>query len=230
MLTKTIGQLDEVTSIGVNDYLEIENSGISKKISYGSIQNMLIEPLSANINADTVSTVATGIGRCLIRITQDYLIASSTTTVYLTIETGIASTESIIIPITANTDTITSGNLLIDAFVDSAGNIASGSFSITGTNANGRHTRIKDGSMEQMIDYTTGAAGNITVTFPTSFSSIDYNVQVTPFLSSNPTVGHMAQAFNYDTRDGSSIQIRREDDGGTVSDTGVSIRLNGRWL
>jgi hypothetical protein len=37
MLTKTIGQLDEVTSIASSDVFEIEASGVSKKVAFSTI-------------------------------------------------------------------------------------------------------------------------------------------------------------------------------------------------
>jgi hypothetical protein len=65
----------------------------------------------------------------------------------LTFTTNKTNTTNVIIPISPFGDTITSGNLLFDIYVDNLGNVTSKYWEISGYNANGTYVKCSNGTM-----------------------------------------------------------------------------------
>lgn len=80
-------------------------------------------------------------------IPTSLLVASSGGPFVLTLTTGKSGTSSVYVPIAANGDTLQSPSLLFNIYVDSAGNVASDSFSVDGSNSNGSWIKYSDGTM-----------------------------------------------------------------------------------
>lgn len=136
----------------------------------------LVEPLSAQIAANTTYTLTAGEateGMKTIFIPSAFLVASAGGPFTLTISTGLG-TDSLV-HISANGDTITSGDLMFDIHIDDSGNIATKSWEISGSNANGKYRKAHTGEMRQR--------GTTSVTTDTAFAPSFYKaVAVTVIL------------------------------------------------
>jgi hypothetical protein len=66
----------------------------------------------------------------------------------ITIQSSKGGTSTVIVPIAASGDTITSGDLLFDIYIDTNGNITNKSFTVSGSNASGSWVKFADGTME----------------------------------------------------------------------------------
>jgi hypothetical protein len=115
-----------------------------------------------------------------VSIPTSLLVASSGGPFVLTLTTGKSGTSSVYVPIAANGDTLQSPSLLFNIYVDSAGNVASDSFSVDGSNSNGSWIKYSDGAMEcygkSSILSLTIVGGpfyfnGASVTFPVAFNS-----------------------------------------------------------
>ena len=113
-----------------------------------SINRGILKPLSSTIGANTTYTIPTGEGTAFVVIPKAYLLSSNASTQSLIITTGVASTETVIIPISPNTDTITSNSLMLNLYIDSTGNVYSEAWQISGSNTNGSWIKFADGTME----------------------------------------------------------------------------------
>jgi len=84
----------------------------------------LIQPLTAQISADTTYTLPSTEGRYIINIPKGYLYASTDVFRWLTITTGVSGAETIKIPILASSNSVyVTKSLTLNVYVDSSGNV-----------------------------------------------------------------------------------------------------------
>lgn len=152
----------------------------------------LIEPLSAQVSANTTYTLSGGEateGMKTIFIPDSFLTASAAGPFTLTITTG--SGDTVLVPISPSTNTISSGNLMFDIHVDAAGNVSGKSWEIRGLLGSALYTQSHTGAMSASVSLNSGA--NVQVwTFPYPFSATPPGIEVT----ANPTVAHFAAYQN----------------------------------
>jgi len=142
-----------------------------------------VAPITAPISGNTVYNIGTDVTFQTIWITAANLKASAGGPFTLTLTTGSGST--VVIPIGASTDTILSGDLLFDIYVDSSGNVISKDWTISGSNANGNYEYSSGGNLIQQgfvtpVSVTFSASGNIfstpaqTIVLPVSYFDTSY--------------------------------------------------------
>jgi hypothetical protein len=142
----------------------------------GSVPIPMVQPLSSAINANTTYNLpSTYPGEYIILIPAAYLKASSGGPYTLTIQTPAAGT-SVKVPISASGDTILSGNLLFEVYVDASGNVTSDQWQISGSNTNGTYVECNDGTLRCRYRLSIAANSNATWTFPVSFIDTTYQV------------------------------------------------------
>lgn len=212
--------------------LSLSDDALSSEI------NGVISPLSSTIAADTTfSEMPTTQGVYRIYIPTAYLVASSGGPFTLTLSNGVGST--ILVPISASGDTITSDDLLFEVYVDPLGNLISGSWQITGSNSNGTYEKSNDGSMIQRGLYpvascTFAAAGSIflggmvpTIPFPTSFNSTEYSVADKAYSSSSEGIWTGQRGTSLRTVSQYSVYLWAFE--GATINVGVEWSAVGRW-
>jgi hypothetical protein len=109
----------------------------------------ILHPLGAKISVDTTYTIplASVEQTAFVIIPKEYLISSNASTQSLIITTGVASSETVIVPISPSGDTITSPSLMFNLYIDTAGNVYSDNFIVSGSNSNGSYIKFADGTM-----------------------------------------------------------------------------------
>jgi hypothetical protein len=153
--------------------------------SSSSSSDTPIEPLSSAISANTTYYLpATYPAKYTIYIPSDYLIAASGGPYTLTIKTPKFG-SSIYVPIIKNGDTLLSGSLQFDVYVDASGNVSSESWNIAASNGLGVYEKYADRRMHASgvtaALITSSAIGNIYyigagVIFPSAFTTVRYPV------------------------------------------------------
>jgi hypothetical protein len=171
----------EQAFIGIEQIPSLEDGQDDNTLAISTLSDLvrpitinLIQPLPAPVSSNTTYTLIGGEateGMKTIFIPSASLIASAGGPFTLTISTGIGTV--CLVPISANGDTITSGDLMFDIHIDSAQNIAAKAWDITGSNSNGFYQKKNSGYMEQwgQIAGMLVADGTAPVVFPTTFSS-----------------------------------------------------------
>jgi hypothetical protein len=126
----------------------------------------IIKPLSAQVaTTSTIYTLPLSDieSTAFVVIPSTYLTANLATGVsaLLTLTTGVASTETVIIPIQAKGNTLSSDSLMFNIYIDVIGNVYNEKFQISGSNSNGSYIQYADGTM---IEW--GVTGSISTTTP----------------------------------------------------------------
>jgi hypothetical protein len=141
----------------------------------------IIKPLSAQVaTTSTIYSIPLSDieSTAFVVIPSTYLTANLATGIsaILTLTTGVASTETVIIPIQAKGNTLTSDSLMFNIYIDVAGNVYNENFQISGSNANGSYIMFDDGTME-CYKYAVAIAGSSVYTwvFPAPFISTGYS-------------------------------------------------------
>jgi hypothetical protein len=154
------------------------------------VSPVLLKVLTAAQTGNAPYIVSIGTGSSTVYIPAAYLKAQSGGPYQLTIKTTTAGSSTVVIPIGASTDTILSGALLFDIYVDSSGNVTSKDWSISGSNANGNYEYSSDGILTQRGVFpggTTSGGGPWTtspffylgsVTLPISFLDTSYSLAI----------------------------------------------------
>jgi hypothetical protein len=156
---------------------------------YGDIVNDVIN-IIGTINANRTLTLlqpdSASVGRkkYTVIITPQ---ASSGGPFTVTLTTGVSGKQNVVIPIIKSADTLLSGILQFDIFVDSAGNVSSNSFLVRGSNSYGEYVKRSDKTMTcrftsgTLSTATGGPSGGIYYTtptvilaFPEAFSAIPW--------------------------------------------------------
>jgi len=139
--------------------------------------NAITKAASGNVTYSLPKTP----GFYTIFIPSAYLTAQTGGPYLLTLTTNLSARSVVTVPIGASTDTILSGDLLFDIYVDSSGNVISKDWTISGSNANGTYIKYMTGGMEQFnltSPFASSTAsgslffGTVSVTFPTVFIAI----------------------------------------------------------
>jgi len=156
----------------------------------------VVAPLSGKIGVNTTYNLPTTYpAQYRIYIPAADLVASSGGPFTLTIQTPAAG-ASVKVPINASGDTILSGDLLFDVYVDGSGNVISGPWQISGSNSNGNYTQFAEGTMiaRGLYSYTrTATYQNVSIPLSTNFSDANYSSSVKQWSAS---VGSAAFAYN----------------------------------
>ena len=167
---KTIGQLyadHPASSLVFTDLIEVEQGGLSKGATLEKIALAgIINPLNAQINVDTTYTIANSPAIYTVIIPKAYLLSSNASTQSLIITTGVANTETVIVPISPSSDTITSSSLMFNLYIDATGNVYSDAWTISGSNSNGSYVKSADGT--QICRYSYSAVMNLATLGPVS--------------------------------------------------------------
>jgi hypothetical protein len=108
-----------------------------------------VQAMTSQTNKSFSFPLSKTIGFQTIYIPATYLVAASGGPFALTLTTGVGGTTSVLVPISASGDTITSGDLIFDVYVDAAGNVISKAWTISGSNAKGSYQKVSDGTMNQ---------------------------------------------------------------------------------
>jgi hypothetical protein len=121
----------------------------------------------------------------------------------VTLTTGVAGKQTVAVPIIKSTDTLLSGILQFDIFVDTVGNVSSGQWQVSGFNSNGSFIQQADGTMICRGTKATSAYPQ-TVGLPISFVDITYQVGLTFYDQSGTQATKVANiaaksvgSFNY---------------------------------
>ena len=149
----------------------------------------VIVPLNAPPSGNITYTVPKGPGIFTVYIPASNLVASVAGSYSLTLR-GTGAT-SVMIPLSLPGDTISSGNLLFDIYVDSNGNVTSKEWTIAGSNTNGNYIKFADGTMEcwgaKSYNSVVSRYTNITLNLPAAYLSV-YNFIATAWLFNDVTV------------------------------------------
>lgn len=133
-----------------------------------------ILPLSAAISANFVyNTIPNTQGQYSIYIPAAYLVASSGGPYTLTLSTGVAGKTTVLVPICNTGDTLLSGNLLFNVYVDALGNVTSDAWTVSGSNSNGTYIKFSDGTMEQWGNFGPAVVGQTIRGLPCAYTQFD---------------------------------------------------------
>ncbi len=120
-----------------------------------------VEVVTSPVSGNTTYTISNVIGFQSILIREANLVASAGGPFTLTITTGVG--DVVYVPIAAFGDTILSGDLLFDIYVDSSGNVISKDWEISGSNANGSYRLNMNGEASQRGTSSQSFATNVAV-------------------------------------------------------------------
>lgn len=189
-----------------------------------------IQPIPGKVSSD-VTYIVNGLGVQTVLIKATSLKASSGGPYRLTITSGTGS--DVLVPIAASGDTILSGDLLFDIYIDSSGNVISKAWEISGSNTDGVYSKTSTGDMIQEGLYVTamdgsggGTTGVKTVNLPNAFVSTSYNVRIT-----NRKATPLAAFWEYHVPSLSSFTCSGWIRDAVVSSTAVAASWEavGRW-
>lgn len=131
----------------VNQALLIMNQNLNKVANAASGQ--VITPLTAQISSNVLYTVPSNAGIYDIYIPVAFMKASSGGPYIVTLTTGTANSTTVVLPIAKSGDTLLSGALFLPIYVDAAGNVTSGDWSVSGSNSNGTWVKYANGIINQ---------------------------------------------------------------------------------
>ena len=140
----------------------------------------------------------------------------------VTLTTGVSGKSNIIIPISPSADTISSGNLLFDINIDSAGNISSKAWSIAGSNSNGSYVKFADGTMECWMVPSGFIPYNTWTTYSLPAAFID-----TTYSGSMNLVGDVGSTGLFNLKSTTQFSAYNRSASGTA--VGGAFMFMGRW-
>ena len=152
----------------------------------------------------------------------------------VTFTTGVAGKQTVAVPVNLATDTLTSGILQFDIFVDSVGNVSSSFWTVAGSNSNGSWIKFADGTMEIRVNVATptftALAQAVTVNFPVAFIDTAY----TPNAVLDHEWSGVAYLFinfakSVTTSSSNVVMSMVSYPGGTVSANIIYFTAVGRW-
>lgn len=161
-----------------------------------------IQPLSAAISTNTTYTLENIPGIKTILIPSAYLVASSGGAYLLTLSTGVGTDTTV--PIAAFGNTITSGDLLFDIYINSSGDVIPKAWSIRGYNSNGVFEYRNDHSFMQFGTATGGPNGNSSV--GSLYLATGTNITA-PFAVGFTTINNVSAQVFGDSSDAESCAI-----------------------
>lgn len=193
-----------------------------------------VEPITVAITGNTTYTLANERGTQTILIPEAMLKASAGGPFTLTITTGVG--DSVIVPIGASTDTIMSGDLLFDIYIDSSGNVISKDWSVYGSTTTGQYVKRSNGGLDQHGSSVWSMVADVfalyTVTFPVPF--IDTTYSFTANVVNTGLGGGYHSFYNSTNMTAkSTTQIGQgifQETAGVATRTGLSDwSVSGRW-
>jgi hypothetical protein len=181
-----------------HDQTEIRHALLDMNKTIQSVQNNIpvassgslssgtpLQPLTSTLSGNFTYSAPSTSGFYSVYIPVSYLVASSGGPYTLTIQSGSTPGSTVKVPISAFGNTIASGNLLFDIYVDSNSNVTAKDFQISGSNTNGTYVQQADGTMICMFTnsvastITGGPSGglyyttpSVTLTFPVPFIAV----------------------------------------------------------
>ena len=124
----------------------------------------IITPLPARPSGNVTYAVPSTSGIYQIYIPSSYLVATSGGPFTLTLNTS-KNAASVVVPIGAYGNTISSGNLFFNVYVDASGNVTTDAWEISGSNSNGSYEQRSNGNMTCTgWAYVIGAVNPVIVT------------------------------------------------------------------
>jgi hypothetical protein len=157
-----------------------------------------LQPLTSTLSGNFTYSAPSTSGFYSVYIPSAYLVAASGGPYTLTIQSGSIPGSTVKVPISAFGNTIASGNLLFDIYVDSNSNVTAKDFQVSGSNSNGSYVQFADGTMEEWgtsASYTNGAG--VTITLPVPFKDATYIVNQTRVRSGSTNSSTSAPPFAY---------------------------------
>jgi hypothetical protein len=194
-----------------------------------SVNSDPTEAVSSPVSGNTTYTISNVIGFQSILIRKANLVASAGGPFTLTITTG--SGDVVYVPIAAFGDTILSGDLLFDVYVDSSGNVISKDWVISGSNTNGAYDLVMNGLCMEKGVSAVCATDNNSITYPWSPVSIDSILGESYGSSGTGTIINRFQLLESYTLTAAVFRSIRSDTGAlSVTFTGrIMWRLDARW-
>jgi hypothetical protein len=125
------------------------------------------------------------------------------------------------VPIATSGDTITSGDLIFDIYVDDTGNVTSKDWDVSGSNSNGAYKLSSTGDAFERFLLASGVHAQ-TWTFPFSF------VGDLPVISVTPSTATSVMA-TYNNNSLTSVVTRAWGDAGGAVTVDRSATASGRW-
>ena len=125
------------------------------------------QPLVTAPTTDSTYTLPNVVGVHRVYFPKAYMVAASGGPWTVTITTG--SGDVVKVPICKAGDTLDSGNLLFNVYIDSSGNTTSDAWQVSAHNSNGSWIKFADGTMECLAGYVALSVIQTTFTFPATF-------------------------------------------------------------
>ena len=170
-----------------HDQTEIRHALLDMNKTIQSVQNNIpvassgsllsgtpLQPLTSAISGNFTYSAPSTSGFYSVYVPSAYLVAASGGPYTLTIQSGSTPGSTVKVPISAFGNTIASGNLLFDIYVDSNSNVTAKDFQVSGSNSNGSFVQFADRTMECRVKIDS--AGTVTWTFPVPFIDTSYVV------------------------------------------------------
>jgi hypothetical protein len=187
-----------------------------------------IEAISSPVSGNTTYTISNVIGFQSILIRKANLVASAGGPFTLTITTG--SGDVVYVPIAASGDTILSGDLLFDVYVDSSGNVISKDWEIYGSNSVALGYKLgSSGDASQFGTYVGKAMSNTTANYFGTTSGTTYFSQFFQTLGI-PMVGSYFAVSNTEIGGSSRTTLHTSSNFQIQSFTGtIALNDSGYW-
>ena len=163
-----------------HDQTEIRHALLDMNKTIQSVQNNIpvassgslssgtpLQPLTSAISGNFTYSAPSTSGFYSVYVPSAYLVAASGGPYTLTIQSGSTPVSTVKVPISAFGNTIASGNLLFDIYVDSNSNVTAKDFQVSGSNSKGSYIQFDDGTMEEWGNKF--ASNGDTLIFPVPF-------------------------------------------------------------
>ena len=199
--------LPTLTGETQHDQTEVRHALLDMNKNLQSIQNNIqsnsssantpLKPLSSAPSGNITFQAPTTAGIYMVYIPVGYLVATSGGPYMLIIQSSVMG-RTVSVPIGASGNTISSGDLLFNIYIDSSGNVTSNAWEIAGSNANGSYEQRSNGEMA-CFKYQLSVAGgaHYTWTFPVAFNNTSYSV---PACGGNIASGNFILGTDATTR------------------------------
>jgi len=193
------------------DLLKKDNESYDFFLTISNKLNVPTQPLTAKISTNTTYLLPNKTGTTTIYIPVAYLVSSAVGSFTLSLKvTG--TTNQVIVPIASSTDTITSGDLLFDVYINSSGQIISKEWSISASNSIGNYVLYSDRVARQwgtitITTVTPSVPQGATLTFPKPFSANPFTV--TNGRSTGPGVALLGTSSTNETPTTVDIYVNR---------------------
>ena len=201
-------------------------AAITSTSSASATAGNIINPLPARPSGNVTYAVPSTSGIYQIYIPSSYLVATSGGPFTLTLNTS-KNAASVVVPIGASVNTISSGNLFFNIYVDASGNVTSDAWEISGSNSNGSYEQRSNGEMICRQSVTMAANTDTAITFPIPFISSTY--QTTSMGAHGAGWGTSAQWESTVIRTSSSITVIMNTSAGSPSPVQYDFISIGRW-